>query len=143
MVNGFIQTHRGFKLKEMISPQVDSAERLNRVTDSGGWLWEPEKQRYLKSLPERAEGFVSKPHIVGVTRELVAERSGSWVGTLFDYHPARFRFTLGEQRLLRVALASWRTSASTVRSYGQPLPGDSASVLFHRERIWFRRIRCC
>lgn len=36
--------------------------------------------------------FISKPHIVGLTRDLVAQRPASWVGTLFDYQPARFRF---------------------------------------------------
>ncbi|HEY1865951.1 MAG TPA: hypothetical protein VGG55_02680, partial [Candidatus Acidoferrales bacterium] len=42
--------------------------------------------------------------IVGITRELEFERLGSWVGSLFDYHPPMFGFSPSEQRLLLCAL---------------------------------------
>ena len=49
--------------------------------------------------------IVSKPHIVGLTREMALGRLGSWVGSLFLYEPPLFGFNVSEQRLLLSALA--------------------------------------
>ena len=77
-------------MKEIISQQIQSVKQLERITDEGGWYWEPRRDCYVKVLEINGQEFISKPHIVGLTRDLVAQRPASWVGTLFDYQPARF-----------------------------------------------------
>jgi hypothetical protein len=67
----------------------------------------------VKSLAKGAEEFSVQPHIVGITRELEFGRPGSWIGSLFDYHPPRFFFSAGEQRLLIHSISD-RTETNTV-----------------------------
>lgn len=104
MVSVYVEEYRGFLLKEMITSQVESVERLHWAVDAGGFCWDPTKACYVKSLKGSAEGYIRKPHLVGLTRELEANRHGSWVGTLFDYHTPRFNFSRAEQDILLAAL---------------------------------------
>ncbi len=104
MMSAFLELHRGFLLKEMITSQSESVQRLGWAVDAGGFYWDSTKACYVKSLKGSAEEFIRKPHTVGITRELELNRPGSWVGTLFEYHPPRFRFSPSEQRLLLTAL---------------------------------------
>jgi len=108
LVGGYVETHRGFLLKEMISAQVDSVELLLGAVEAGGLYWNPAHQTYEKAAPEPAEIFAARPHLIGITRELQLALRGSWVSTLFDYHPPRFGFSRGEQQLLQTALKSFR-----------------------------------
>ena len=108
MVGGYVETHRGFLLKEMISAQAESVELLLGAVEAGGLYWNPAHQDYEKAPPDPAEIFAARPHLVGITRELELARRGSWVSTLFDYHPPRFGFSRAEQQLLQTALASFR-----------------------------------
>ena len=105
MIDAFREVHRGFRLKEMITSQAESVDRLKWAVDAGGLIWDPAKARYTNSPKKNAEDFVRKPHVVGITRELEFARLGSWVGTLFDYLPPRFGFSRSEQRMLLAALA--------------------------------------
>ena len=105
MIEAFREVHRGFRLKEMITSQAESVDRLKWAVDAGGLIWDPAKARYVNSPNKNAEEFVRKPHVVGITRELEFARLGSWVGTLFDYLPPRFGFSPSEQRMLLAALA--------------------------------------
>jgi hypothetical protein len=100
MGEAYIEIHRGFRLKEMITAQVESPKRLQWAIDAGGLYWDPKAARYVKTVKRGVEEFVRDPHIVGITRELEFGRPGSWVGSLFDYHPPRFWFSASEQRLL-------------------------------------------
>jgi hypothetical protein len=106
IVEAFRELYRGFLLKEMITSQSESVQRLQWAVDVGGRFWDPAKARYVKSARRNAEEFVRKPHIVGITREMEFGGLGSWVGTLFDYQPPRFGFSRSEQRLLHAALAA-------------------------------------
>jgi hypothetical protein len=106
MVDGYIETHRGFLLKEMISAQAECAEQLLWAVEAGGLYWNPARQNYEKAPPEPAEVLAARPHLVGITRELELARRGAWVNTLFDYRPPRFGFSRGEQQLLQAALTS-------------------------------------
>jgi hypothetical protein len=106
MGNAYVEIHRGFLFKEMITSQAESAERLQWAVDAGGLYWDPLRQHYAKSPPRDLGGFVTRPHVVGITRELEFARPGSWVGTLFDYHPPRFGFSRSEQQLMLSALTS-------------------------------------
>jgi hypothetical protein len=105
MIEAFREVHRGFRLREMITSQAESVDRLKWAVDAGGLIWDPAKARYVNSPNRNAEEFVRKPHVVGITRELEFARLGSWVGTLFDYLPPRFGFSRSEQCMLRAALA--------------------------------------
>jgi hypothetical protein len=105
MVNTYIEIHRGYLLKEMITSPIESVERLHWAVDGGGLFWDPVEARYTKSLKTSAEDFIREPHVVGVTRELESTRMGSWVGSLFDYRPPLFGFSPSEQQLLLSALA--------------------------------------
>lgn len=123
MGRAYIEIHRGYRLKEMITSQAESTERLQWAVDAGGLYWEPKTARYVKSLKNGAEKFAQKPHVVGITRELELDRPGSWVGSLFDYHPPRFYFSAGEQRLLVAAMTSpTGTSHALAKKLGVSLP---------------------
>ena len=119
----YIEIHRGFRLKEMITSQAESPQRLQWALDAGGLCWDPKAARYVKSLKVDVAEFARDPHIVGITRELEFARPGSWVGSLFDYHPPRFWFSAGEQRLL-IQCISHRTETNAVlaKELGVSLP---------------------
>jgi hypothetical protein len=104
VVSVFIQEHRGYLFKEAISSQIESAERLQWVFQTGGLLWDPKHGRYIESMEKHPRKIISEPHIVGVTREIERNRPGTWVGALFDYHPPKLGFSRGEQRQLLSAL---------------------------------------
>jgi hypothetical protein len=100
MGGAYIEIHRGFRLKEMITSQAEGPRRLQWAIDAGGLYWDPKGARYVKSIKKGVEEFARNPQIVGITRELEFGRPGSWVGSLFDYRPPRFWFSASEQRLL-------------------------------------------
>ncbi len=109
MMSGFIQMHRGYLWKEVISAQSWSADHLDFILKTGGCLWDPRAGGYTSTPKEDLSKTASKPHVVGITRELELERqgnwTGSWVGALFDYHPPMLGFNRSEQRLLSCALS--------------------------------------
>jgi hypothetical protein len=123
MGGAYIEIHRGFRLKEMITSQAESPQRLQWALDAGGLYWDPKAARYEKTLKKGVEKIARDPHIVGITRELEFGRPGSWVGSLFDYHPPRFWFSASEQRLLIHSIAD-RTGTNTVlaKELGVSLP---------------------
>jgi hypothetical protein len=123
MGRAYIEIHRGYRLKEMITSQAESEERVQWAMDAGGLYWDPKAARYVKSLKSGTGRFAENPHIVGITRELELGRPGSWVGSLFDYHPPRFYFSAGEQRLLVAAMSSRTgTSQALAKSSASPCP---------------------
>lgn len=103
MVEAYIQAHRGFLFKEMITAQSENAEILQWAMDAGGLFWDAAKSTYVKSAPNIGTAH-KKPHIVGITREIESQRPSTWVGTLFKYHPPQFGFSRSEQKLLESAL---------------------------------------
>jgi DNA-binding CsgD family transcriptional regulator len=105
-MSAFIEAHRGYLWKEVISCPIENAERLQFTINSGGMLWNTKESRYVGSLERDAAEIIREPHVVGITRELDSERRGSWVGLLFQYHPPQFGFSRSEQRLLLAALES-------------------------------------
>jgi len=103
----FIKEHRGFRLKELLSSQLETVERLQWTLGSGCLLWDPEHARYQELWNGDAREIQRKPHVAGVTRSIELERrpfSASWVGTLFDYQSPHWGFSRREQRLLLSAL---------------------------------------
>ena len=123
MVSAFLELHQGFLLKEMITSQSESVQRLEWAVDAGGLYWDSTNACYVKSPKGSAEEIIRKPHIVGITRELELNRPGSWVGNLFDYHPPRFSFSPSEQRLLHLALGGESgTDQELANALGVSLP---------------------
>jgi hypothetical protein len=136
MGRAYIEIHRGFRLKEMITSQAESPERLQWAIDAGGLFWDAKRARYVKSLKDRPEQFVQNPHIVGITRELELGRPGSWVGTLFDHRPPRFYFSAGEQRMLICAMSDpTGTSPALAKSLRVSLPTVKKMWLSIYERV--------
>ena len=107
VMEAFIQVHRGYLWKEVITT-AESVERLHWNMKTGGLLWDAAADRYVDSLNGNAEEIVSKPHVVGVRLKELLERpdlsAASWVGRLFDYHPPLLGFNRSEQRVLASAL---------------------------------------
>ena len=123
MGRAYIEIHRGFRLKEMITSQAESPQRLEWAIDAGGLCWDPKAARYVKSIKKGREEFSRSPHIVGITRELERGRAGSWVGTLFDYQPPRFYFSASEQRMLMRCMSNnTGTNSALARDLNLSLP---------------------
>jgi hypothetical protein len=121
----FIQVHRGYRWKEAISVQSWTPDHLDFILKTGGHLWDPLAGGYMSTLKTDLSEIVSKPHVVGVTRDLEVKRqrdwAGSWVGALFDYHPPRLGLNRSEQGLLSGALPG-ATDEQLAEMLGVSLP---------------------
>ncbi len=107
LMSVFVEKHRGYFWKEVISSQANSVDHLEFVFKTGGSLWDPVAGEYTSTLTKSPSEIVSSPHILGTTRELEIKRStwsGSWAGNLFDFHPPKLRLSRSEQRMLSFAL---------------------------------------
>ena len=104
LASGFLEEHRGYFWKEVICHQIETVERLLVSMQVGGLVWDPVSGRYKERLEQTPEEFLSKPHVLGITRETERNRPGSWMGNLFEYQPPVFGFNRSEQRLLLCAL---------------------------------------
>ena len=98
----FVEQHRGFLLKELISHAM-SEERLLGMLRTGGQLLDPQG-KFVDDLQEPPRAIVGKPHYVGLTREVALSRVGYWVASLFVHATPEFALRPSEQRLLLAAL---------------------------------------
>lgn len=129
LATSFIENYRGYFLKEVISSQPDTPERLRWTLDTGGFLWDVAKGQYAEQAPEDLAQIVTRPQVVGATPALEAGRPGTWIGALFDYCRPEIGFSRAEQRLLAAALSDeWRTDEDLA-----PLLGVSASTI---KKMW-------
>ncbi len=136
MGRAYIEIHRGFRLKEMVTAQAESPERLQWAMDAGGLYWDPKVARYTKSPRRGTKQLAKTPHIVGITRELEFARLGSWVGSLFEYHPPRCGFSHSERRLLICANSNRSsTNAALARNLGISLPTVKKTWLSIYDRV--------
>ncbi|HZQ19280.1 MAG TPA: hypothetical protein VFA90_11190 [Terriglobales bacterium] len=99
----FIELHRGFLIKEVLG-QADSVGMVSAMSNSGGGYFDPKLQRHVHSLPASPEEILSRPHLMGQTREMAI--AGAWLSgsSLFSWQPPKFGFRRSEQRLLTSAL---------------------------------------
>lgn len=102
----FLESYRGFFLKEAIAAQVESVQRFHWAVESGASLWDVASARYIDRPHEDPAKIVRNPHILGISREIEARRPGSWVGALFEYSPPKVGLTRAEQQLVTTALRS-------------------------------------
>lgn len=104
LMTSFLEQHRGFRLSELLV-QAENMEQLALILNTGGLLWNAVDQAYEPAPSEGMQGLLTKPHLLGLTRELALAQIGSWVGSLFLYQRPAFGFRPSEQRLLAAALA--------------------------------------
>lgn len=99
----FIELHRGFLIKEVFG-QADSSGMVAAMSNSGGGYFDPKLQRHVPALPASPEEVLSRPHLMGQTREMAI--AGAWLSgsSLFSWQPPQFGFRRSEQRLLTSAL---------------------------------------
>jgi hypothetical protein len=75
------------------------------MCNAGALYFDPFQGSY-GSFPEiHAHNFLDEPRNVGMTRDLVITRGGSWVFSLFRYTQPRLSLSPSEQRLLHSALS--------------------------------------
>jgi DNA-binding CsgD family transcriptional regulator len=108
VMTAFIEDHRGFLWKEIISSQLESVERLRWMLKTGALWWNPRTGCYVEPAENDLREIVAMPHTIGVTRQIEVEQSNawaaSWVGALLNVHPPTCGFSHGEQQLLLSAL---------------------------------------
>ena len=108
-VTAFLNIHRGFRLKEIIT-QAETPLHLSGLLNAGALLLRSQDGTYTD--PRRTvagqehdlQQTVAIPHILGLNREMASQLVGSWFSTLFLYRPPRLGFSRSEQRLLSAAL---------------------------------------
>jgi DNA-binding CsgD family transcriptional regulator len=103
-ISAFVELHRGFLLKEVIS-QTNIRKQLESSLRSGAQLLQ-EDGRYVDSvdISPDLDKLLKIPHYIGLTRKVALSRPGAWVGSLFIYQAPHCGFRPSEQRLLLAAL---------------------------------------
>lgn len=104
IMRGFLETHRGYLWKELISHQQESPERLEWTLHSGARVWDADRGCYLETLDADLAAIAGSPHLVGITREIARTRLSAWVDVLFEHQPPRFGVSRAERQLLLAAL---------------------------------------
>lgn len=101
--SSFIDLHRGFLIKELVG-QADGPEVLQAMRNSGGYFYDPRLGAFVPAIPGTADEVISRPHLMGSTRELAL--AGTWLSgsAIFSYQAPRFLFSPSEQRLLHAAM---------------------------------------
>lgn len=102
LMNGFMEQHRGFLVKEVTSQPIESF-MLDVVLNSGGLFWDSHQKRYSESRHQSAKELMRRPFILGADRKSSASRL-NWASTLFQYRKPCIYFRPSEQRLLLAAL---------------------------------------
>lgn len=98
----FVDQFRGFLLKESVT-QAETLEHVAALSLTGGFLWNTSEGSYQGFSDVDSSELVSRPHVIGLSRELASKSLGSWAGSMFLYQPPRFVFSRSEQRLLLAA----------------------------------------
>ncbi len=102
LMSAFMEEHRGFRLKEVVSQPIE-AIMMEVVLNSGGFLWDTRQGRYVDGHNINLQEVMQRPFALGASRETTT-RHLSWTSTLFQYNQPRIYFRPAEQRLLLAAL---------------------------------------
>lgn len=98
----FMEDHKGFLLKELISQGVE-ADIVELQLRSGGFLVDHHGE-YSNLVRKPVGEILSTPHCIGISRDLALRHYGSFLSSLFVYNAPRFSFCPSEQKLLLAAL---------------------------------------
>lgn len=85
IMNGFMQEHMGFKLKEVVSQPIE-ATMIEVVLNSGGFLWNSHLGCYSGAHCDNVLELMQKPFALGADRQ-TATRHLNWTSTVFHYRP--------------------------------------------------------
>jgi hypothetical protein len=132
-VSAFVEQHRGFLLKEVLSQCVNVEQQLSSV--HGGAMFLDAGGQYVDTLPCPVAEALAKPHFIGMTRQIALSRAGSWIGSIFLYQPARFGFRPSEQRLLLTALRGGTDSGTRRRPWRFAFRSEEIVGTYLRTRI--------
>jgi hypothetical protein len=102
LMNGFMQEHCGYMLKEIISQPIEPV-MMEVVLNSGGFLWNSGQGRYTKVNHFNAQEVLQRPFILGANRETTS-RYLSLTTILFQYNRPRIYLKPAQQRLLLAAI---------------------------------------
>jgi hypothetical protein len=140
-VSAFVEQHRGFLLKEVLSQCVNVEQLLSSA--HGGAMFLDANGQYV-NLPCPVEEALAKPHFIGMTRQLALSRAGSWIGSIFLYQPSRFGFRPSEQRLLLTALRGG-TDPELADELGVSLSAvkKSWALIYERVSPHLQGFTCC
>ncbi len=106
LMNGFMQEHRGFLLKEVFAQPIELS-MIEVLLNSGGLLWDPGQSPYIEAFDGSIEKIMRRPFAVFADAESAA-RSLNWARTLFQHRKPRIYFRPAEQRLPLAALKGAR-----------------------------------
>lgn len=101
MMSVFVELHRGFQLRQIIS-QSEVPETVMTTLSAGGMILTSEG-KHTSTLTMPASEFITTPHCLHITRDLVPP--ASWISSLFVYQSPQIFFSPSEQRLLIAAMA--------------------------------------
>jgi DNA-binding CsgD family transcriptional regulator len=104
VVSAFVAEHRGYRIKEWVT-QTPNIEALIASLNSGGLLLDADGS-YVAGMRADPREIFAKPFVLGLPRQEVGQRVGSWMSAIFMYEPPKLGLRPGEQRLLRSALGS-------------------------------------
>jgi DNA-binding CsgD family transcriptional regulator len=99
----FLESHRGYRLKEFIALQATFAQEAQWISDSGSLFLDPSTGKHTVFSNQNGEGIIAAPHVFGLTRELALMRM-TWTTSLFLYEAPKAGFSPSEQRLLLAAM---------------------------------------
>ena len=103
VVGSFIELHRGFLLKEIVS-NAPSKQALQASLESGVWFVSGVDGQYVDHPDKSIDRFFAEPHLIGITRELALGRPGNWMTSIFMRETPQIGLCPSEQRLLLAAL---------------------------------------
>lgn len=106
LMNGFMQEHRGFLLKEVLAQPIELS-MMEVVLNSGGLLWDPSQGCYTETVSGNIEELMRRPFALGAD-SISAARHLNWATTLFQYTKPCIYFRPAEQRLILAALKGAR-----------------------------------
>jgi hypothetical protein len=107
MLAGFLETHRGFHLKELLGHGTNELG-LEATFRMGNLFLSSVNGTYIDHMEKTAQELLSVPHFIGISRELALRRIGTWIGSLFICEPPQLGLRPSEQRLLLTALRGGR-----------------------------------
>ena len=102
VMQSFLETHRGYRVKEVIQElwdEIDPAFLLNG--------WGKVRSDYASYFTDRGDPIPPpgrRPYLIGFTHEEALINPGDLIAPVFTFTPAQFPFSRTEKRLLRHAL---------------------------------------
>ena len=99
----FLEVHEGFYVKESLV-QAESEMQVEGLLNVGGLCVAGNNGVYAGQSAGNVRDLAHRPHIIGMTRELIARQPGRWISNLFACERQRIGFTRGQQRLLLAAM---------------------------------------